>query len=114
MPIDKNILSIDSDDEDVDLKSFSKYLQDDTLRQKNKIASEFTELGEDLLSEIEEKNRKKESQKIKFVKYIFKYSDNYTLRQLNSYSFEDVQDIYNEIKNNRNTLRKIFRFIFNL
>lgn len=114
MPIDKKILSIDSDDENVDLKSFSKYLQDDTLRQKNKIATEFTELGEDLLVEIEEKNKKKEEQKKKMVTYILRRTDKHTIRQLHSYSYMDVLNIYNELKTRGTFLQKVFRFIFNL
>ena len=75
MALDKKILSVDSDDDDVDIKSFSKYLQDDTLRQKNKIANEFQEIGEDLLTEIEKKNLKKEIQKSKYILYILKHDN---------------------------------------
>jgi putative lipase involved disintegration of autophagic bodies len=114
MAIDKKILSIDADDDDVDVKTFSKFIHDHTERDKNKTANEFTELGEDLLNEIAEKNKRKDRLKIKQSKYIHKHSIDYTWNQLESYSYKDVQDIYNEIHNRRNTFNKIFRFIFNL
>jgi hypothetical protein len=113
MAIDKKILSIDSDDDGIDAKTFSKYLQDDTLRQKNKIANDFTEIGEDLLAEIEAKRMKREQDKKKYIKYILRRSKKYINSQLSSYSLEDVKNIYDEIRNQR-PLRKVVHFIFNL
>lgn len=114
MALDKKILSIDSDDDDVDIKTFSKFIQDYTERDKNRIADEFLEIGEDLLLEIEEKNKRKNRLKIKHINYILRHSDDNTLRQLDSYSYKDVLDIYTEIRNRKNFFSKAFRFIFNL
>jgi hypothetical protein len=114
MVLDKKILSIDADDDDVDIKTFSKFIRDHTERDKNKIADEFQEIGEDLLSEIAEKNKRKDRLKAKQSKYIHKHSIDYTWNQLESYSYKDVQDIYNEIRSRRNFFNKAFRFIFNL
>jgi hypothetical protein len=114
MALDKKILSIDADDDDVDIKTFSKFIRDYTERDKNKTANEFQEIGEDLLLEIEEKNKRKNRLKIKHINYIRRHSDDNTLRQLDSYSYKDVLNIYNEIRNRRNFLNKAFRFIFNL
>jgi len=113
MAIDKKILSIDSDDEGIDVKTFSKYLQDDTLRQKNKIANEFSEIGDDLLAEIEAKKVKREQDKKRYIKYILKRSKKHINSQLSSYSLEDVKNIYDEIRNQR-PLRKVVHFILNL
>ena len=35
MTIDKNILSIDSEDDNKNYKAFSEYLEEDTTRKKN-------------------------------------------------------------------------------
>ena len=113
MDVDKKISSVD-DDDDMDLKSFSKYLQEDTQRNKNNIADEFTEIGEELLAEIDDKNKRKEAQKNKHITYILRHSNKYSVRQLCSYSYIDVINIYNEIKTKGTFLQRIFRFIFNL
>jgi hypothetical protein len=114
MALDKKILSIDADDDDVDIKTFSKFIQDYTERDKNKIAGEFQEIGEDLLNEIAEKNKRKDRLKARQSKYIHKHSIRYSWNQLESYSYKDVQDIYDEIRSKKNFFSKAFRFIFNL
>jgi RNA:NAD 2'-phosphotransferase (TPT1/KptA family) len=112
--LDKKILSVDADDDDgVDIKSFTLFVQENTNRNKNSTANQFSELGEDLLGEIEEKKQRKEIEKQKFIPYILKHDKKYSQRQLNSYSFEDIKEIYNETRNSR-PLRKALRFIFNL
>ena len=63
MNVDKNILSIDSDDDNLDYKSFSKHLNEHTDRNKNAIANDFIAFGDILLTEIEEKNIKKNIKK---------------------------------------------------
>lgn len=116
MSLDRKILSIDADDDGVDIKSFTKFLENDTVRNKNKFANEFNELGEDLLLEVEEKNRRKETLKDKHIRYIMKHHDGsvYSERQLKSYDYVDVLNIYNEIKTRGTFLQRVFRFIFNL
>lgn len=114
MTIDKKILSVDSDDEDIDIKSFSRFLQDDTKRNKDKLANEFQEIGENLLAEIEIKKSKQEILRNKYIIYICKHDKNTVYPKLDSYSFEDVKDIYDKLKNRKNTLSKILRFIFNV
>jgi RNA:NAD 2'-phosphotransferase (TPT1/KptA family) len=114
MALDKKILSVDADDDDgVDIKSFTLFVQENTNRNKNSIANQFTELGEDLLGEIEEKKQRKETEKQKLIPYILRHDKKYSQRQLNSYSFEDVKEIRDELKN-KNIFRRIFHFIFNL
>lgn len=117
MTIDKKILSIDSDDENIDIKSFSNFLQDDTKRNKAKIANEFQEVGEDLLAEIEAKKMRLNIQKSKYIPYILKHdksTQKFTLKILESYGFEDVKNIYDNLKNKQTGLSKILRFIFNV
>ena len=113
MSVDKKILSIDSDDEGVDIKSFTIFMEDDTKRNKNKAANDFMEIGEDLLTEVEAKKLRQEIEKKKYVKYILRHSKKYIKTQLNSYSLEDVKDIYDETRSKR-PLRKAIHFIFNL
>jgi hypothetical protein len=116
MSVDKKILSIDSDDEGVDIKSFTIFMEDDTKRNKNKAAKDFMEIGEDLLAEVEEKKNRKEVSKTKYIRYILKHNENktYSEKTLKSYSFEDVLNIYNELKTRGTFLQRVFRFIFNL
>jgi hypothetical protein len=114
MPLDKKILSIDADDDGVDIKSFTKFSVDHTEREKNKIAKEFEEIGQDLLDEIEIKKAKQEILKCKYIIYIAKH-DKYTVYpKIETYSFVDVKKIYDELRSKDSMLKKIFRFIFNL
>jgi hypothetical protein len=115
MAIDPKIISVDADDDDgVDIKSFTIFMQENTNRNKNSTANQFAELGEDLLIEIDEKKQRKELKKQKLIRYILKKDKGiYTERQLKSYSYEDVRDIYMELKDS-NLFRRIFHFIFNL
>ena len=115
MAIDKNILSVDSDD-DISYLALDEFLKNDTIIKKKKSITEIHELGERLIEEIELKNKKKSIKIDKLIPYIIKNSDDkYTLTELKSYSFKDVQDIYNEIKKQKQSLIvKIFHFIFNI
>ena len=116
MALDKKILSVDADDDDgVDIKSFTKFIFENTDRNKNSTAKQFDEIGDDLLYEIEVKKTRKELKKQKFIKYILKHDKDivYSDRILKSYSYEDVKQIYDELKN-KNIFRRVFHFIFNL
>lgn len=116
MSPDKNILSIDSDDDNENYEAFSEYLIEDTKRKKTRDANEIEKIGESLLKEIERKNKHKRIKANKLIPYILKNCDGkYGEEELNSYSFEDVQEIYNEIKiRKRPFIIKFFHFIFNL
>src|SRR5690606_40259995 len=97
-------------------EAFYDNLDEDTKRKKNRTGLEIEQSGDFLLREIERKNRNKKLQASKLIPYILKNCDGkYDEDELNSYSFEDVQDIYNEIKvRRRPTIVKFFHFIFNL
>ncbi len=115
MSVDKKILSIDADDDDVDYKSFVKYIGEDTDRTKNVIAKDFNQFGDDLLAEIDAKNIKRNIRKEKQIVYILKHDENsYSHHALNSYSFEDINNIYNELREKRSVVKKLIHFIFNL
>jgi hypothetical protein len=116
MVIDKKILSIDLDDDNENYKEFFEYLVDDTKRKKKKSASEIEEIGELCLKEIDRKNKNKELMANKLIPYIIKHCNNkYGEEELKSYSFDDVQNIYKEIKiKRRPIIIKFFQFIFNL
>lgn len=115
MSVDKKILSVDADDDDVDYKSFVKYIGEDTDRTKNVIAKDFNLFGDDLLAEIDAKNIQRNIKKQKQIDYILKHGENtYSQHALNSYSFEDVRNIYDELREKRSVIKKIIHFIFNL
>ncbi len=115
MALNDKILSIDNDDDNRDYESFNNYLEEDTNRKKNKAAIDIEQMGNQFLKEIEIKNKRKEfKKKTVLIPYIIKNST-YGIDELNSYSFEDVQGIYDEIKKeNRPTLLKFIHFIFNI
>ena len=116
MTIDKSILSIDSDDDDKNYLAFSEYLEDDTRRKRNLTAKEINEVGENLLKEIERKKRNQALKSQKLIPFILKHCDEkYSLEELNGYSYNDVQDIYNELKILKQSfISKFFHFLFNL
>lgn len=115
MTEDRDILSIDYDDDNENYEALSKHLQEDTERKKRKIANEFDAIGDDLLTEIERKRNNKKNRSRELIPYILKYSDDkYSEDELFSYSFDDIQEIYTEIRSKRKPLiAKIFNFLFN-
>jgi hypothetical protein len=116
MSDDKNILSIDYDDDNKNYQAFDEFLQDDTKRKKNKSANEIEQIGDQLLKEIERKKKEKQLKAKKLIPYILKNCDGkYDEEELYSYSFEDVKDLYDNIKAEKSPLIvKIFRFLFNI
>lgn len=115
MALNDKIISIDSDDDNNDYESFNNYLEEDTSRKKNRIAIDIEQTGGQLLKEIEIKNKRKDIKKrTVLIPYILKNST-YGIDELISYSFEDVQKIYNEFKKEkRPAIIKFFHFIFNI
>lgn len=118
MNVNDDILDNDifDDDELIDYVSLNKHLKEDTERKKKLISNEFEELGNRYLREIELKNEKKKLKIVKLIPYILKHrGDIYDKDELMSYSFEDVQDIYNEIKiEKKPAIIKFLHFIFNI
>ena len=116
MTVDKNILSIDSEDDNKDYEAFSEYLKEDTTRKKNLTSKEINEVAENLLQEIERKKRNQTLKSQKLIPYILKHCDKkYTKEELTGYSYNDVQDIYNEIKSmKQSSIKKFLSFIFNI
>jgi len=116
MTIDKNILSIDADDDNKDYLAFSEYLEDDTKRKRNLAAKEINEIGENLVKEIERKKKSQALKSQKLIPYILKHCDDkYIEEELLAFSYDDVQDIYNELKIEKQSfISKFFHFIFNL
>jgi hypothetical protein len=116
MAIDEKILSIDADDDNKDYEAFDEFLQEHTNRNKNKIASEIELMGGQYLKEIERKKKKEKLRIKKLIPYILKHGDDkYDKEELISYTYKDVEDIYNQIKKERNPfITKFFHFLFNI
>ena len=109
----KSILSIDYDDDQKGYDDFNQFLNKHTERQKRKTASEIIEMGEQFLSEIDHKKKIKEEEKRPLVKYIIKKSNKYSERYLLDLDFNDVKDIYDELKyENRSLLKRVMEFLF--
>ena len=111
---EKNILSIDHDDDDENLAGFNEFLDEDTQRKLSGFVSHVEEAGSNYLGEIERKKRNDDLRKKKYIPYILKHSNN-TKEQLSSYTHKDILDMYNTLKyENRSFITKVLRFIFNL
>lgn len=108
-----NILSIEHDDDNKDYDSFVEHLKEDVDRRKSRLQSDIEENGEIYLLEIEQKKIRNEPIKKEYIQYILKKTKNkYSEKLLNAYSFEDVKDIYDELKSKKSIMRKIFKFFY--
>jgi len=106
---------IDIDNDDVSYMAFTEYLNQDTKRNQEKTAKEIEKMGYDLLMEIEKKQMRKNVIKAKQIKYILKHLDKYSQDTLDSYSCDDVRDIYSELKKTtKSSFMKFFNFLFNI
>jgi hypothetical protein len=104
-------LSIDHDDDEYNYNEFSQFLEEHTKRQKNKTASEIINMGEDFLSEIDHKKQIKQQEKKPYINYIIKKTNKYSEKYLLELDYNDVLDIYEEIKyQNRSIFRKFIEF----
>ena len=101
----------DEYDDNIGYDAFSKFLDEDTLRKKNRTAIEFSEIGEICLTEIDRKKKNQSKLKLKYVPYILKHSDNYNVNELESYELNDIIIIYNELKiENQSKFKKFIHF----
>ncbi len=116
MSIDEKILSVDSDDNNDNYQEFSEFLEEESQRKKNHTAKVIDEFGEQLLKEIDRKKKLEKLRIEKLIPYIIKYGGEiYSVDELKSYTFNDVQDIYNEVKKtNQSFISKFFHFLFNI
>jgi hypothetical protein len=105
------ILSIDSDDDDSDYKSFNEFTTSHTKRQKNQFVNEIELNGDRYTKEIDRKKKEKNAVKLKPIKYILKHSKSYDKEELISYDLVDVLIIEKEIKESKNSvMKKLFNF----
>jgi hypothetical protein len=110
----KEALSIDYDDgeQQDDYDEFSNFLENHTERIKKNTASKILEMGEDFLNEIDHKKERKQKEKQPYIKYIIKKSNKYSQKYLLDLDFNDVVDIFYEIKNeNKPFLKKFIEFL---
>ena len=116
MAIDREKFKIEPDEDDgMSVLSLHKHLEEDTDIKKNKTASEFEEMGGGYLKEIEKKKKRKNVKQSKLIPYILRRAgDDYDKEELISYSYEDVLDIYNELKSKKTFIVKFFHFLFNI
>ena len=104
---------------DDDLEGYvalNKHLKEDTDRKKKLISNEFEEMGGRYLQEIERKNKEKELKQVKLIPYILKHrGEIHSEDELMSYSFEDIQDIYDEVKiEKKPIIIKFLHFVLNI
>lgn len=116
MTIDREKFKIEPDEDDgMSVLSLAKHLEEDTERKKNKTISEFEEMGDRYLKEIKRKKKNREIKQRKLISYILKHtSDKYDKDELMSYNYEDVLDIYNDVKLKKPFIVKFFYFLFNI
>ena len=117
MAINREEFKIEPDEDDgMSVLSLAKHIDEDNERKKNQLANEFEELGGQFLNEIDRKKKRSGSKKSKLIPYILKHrGDDYDEEELRSYEYDDVLEIYNELKKEKKPLiTKFFHFIFNL
>lgn len=117
MAIDKEYFKIEPDEDDgMSAMALNTHLEEDTKRKQNALKSEFETFGESYLKEIDRKKKSQSLKTTRLIPYIIKHSDGrYDEEELLSYTHDDVQDIYNEIKIlKRPAIVKFFHFVFNL
>lgn len=91
-----------------DIGDYLKLLKKNTAREKNLLINEIETIGDSMVNEIQRKNKFNESKKIKCIKYIMKKSPYvYELKELLSYTYEDVKTLYEETKNKHSVMRNI-------
>lgn len=106
----KDLLEHENNEDDYD--SYSEFLKKHTENEKRKAASEIIEMGEDYLAEIEHKKYLKNQKKITLINYILKKTNKYPKKYLLDLDYDDVYDIYNNVKNeNKPFIKKIIDFI---
>ena len=116
MAIDSEEFKVEPDEDDgVSVLSLAKHLEDDSERNKNRTAQEFDEFGGQFLNEIDKKKKRRKVLQVKLIPYILKHAgDTYEEDELNSYTLEDVQDIYEQVKKEKRPfIVKFFNFLFN-
>ena len=113
--LNKEVLSIDFDDDDKNYLAFSEFLEEHTTRKKDFFVTELEEMGEKLLKEKDELKKRREPQKQKYIKRILKYDNiNYSLDELNEMEYIDIRKLYAEIKErNLSFIKKLFSFLLN-
>jgi len=112
--LDDKYRIVDKDDE-IAYEVLSEHLSANTERVKKKAVREIEEYGDQLLAEIDRKKAKQKTIQLKLIPFILKKSKSkFTKEELESYSFEDVKKIHDEIKFEESPLIKIFQFIFNI
>lgn len=111
-----NINSFNSDDDDKSYIELNEFLINDLNRKKSKTILDVELMGEKLLHEIDLKKSNKKNIRDSQIKYIIKNCNNkYDLSVIESYDYNDIAVIYNEIKNNKKSkFVEMFKFIFNI
>jgi len=108
MPIDE--------DNDMSVLAYNKHLEEDAERNKKNTALDFEEMGGQFIKEIDKKKKRKKLTQVKIIPYILKHAgDIYEEDELKSYTLEDVQNIYDEVREEkRPAIVKFLHFIFNI
>ena len=117
MVIDREEFKIEPDEDDgMSAMALSTHLEEDTQRKQNIMKSEIEEMGERYLKEIDRKKGHKTQESTKLIPYILKHSNGrFDDEELLSYTYEDVLNIYKEIKvQRRPAFVKLIHFVFNL
>lgn len=94
----KEILSIDFEDDEVGYVPFNQFLENHTKREKNKDVSAIMDTGESLLAEIDHKKGIKDVTKANQIGFIIKKTGKYSREYLLELDYNDVLDIYKEVK----------------
>lgn len=116
MTKNRDIISIDFDDDGSDYLAFEKHINDHTYRQKIVTFNQIDKMGDMFLNEIETKKKRLDLKKVNLIPYILKKAGNkYSYNELISYSYGDVLHIHTETKEQyKSKIMEFFKFVFNL
>ena len=109
--LNKEILSIDHEDDADDYPEFNEFLNETTERTKKRDASEIFDMGDSFLSEIDHKKKQKHLESEPLIDYILSNTNKYSREYLNDLDHRDIQDIHSEVEyENRSFWVKLFEF----
>jgi hypothetical protein len=100
-------------DELLDLNNLIKNIDFDLKKNRDSFLNQIETEGENLLKNIEKKRKQKNLKKKPLIDYIIKHSNNYDVDNLYEFDYNDVMDIYNDVKYyNRPWWIKMFELFF--
>lgn len=90
---------LSTDDAYRELDQYIRLVKEEENARKRGLVRETIDLGEELLEEIDEKNRLKEEKRLLMIEFIFENSKEefITVKKSTNLPYEDIEPIYNQV-----------------